>query len=131
MNGDLLLEAVGLLNTLTPSGAIATLLSVADRDSSTEVIDAIRKAADKAAQESNCSHELAGTTPSVQELASRHPFTYPQQTAVDPEDATQLAKNLLMSLRYKRQMDRDTKVSESRFVLNNVPLSRPADIPRR
>lgn len=96
-NGDLLLEAVGLLNTLTPAQATSTLRTVADQQDSLEIIELIRQATNTA------THDVDPETSSrfgprslPQELASRHPFIYPNEGR-DFDAADKLLKELLPS----------------------------------
>jgi hypothetical protein len=121
----MLLEAVWLLNTLTPAQATATLSSVAGHHDSADVMTTIRQAADVAAQQLDSSLGLIGGPSSfTRELTARHPFTYPGDQGIGPEAAEELLKDLLSSTRAKRQpVDIDnSRMSRPRLVFTSTLL---------
>ncbi|KAH8177046.1 fungal zn(2)-Cys(6) binuclear cluster domain-containing protein [Sarocladium implicatum] len=103
-NGDLLLEATGLLSSLTPSQAIATLLSLSEEVDATVVINSIRIAADHASRHSD---GLADITDMrffpANQLSIRHPFTYPENDNAGSKFAGSLLRELLLSVQSGRQ----------------------------
>jgi hypothetical protein len=124
-NGDMLLEAVRLLNPLTPAQATATLSSVAGHHDSTDVMNTIRQAADVAGRQVDSSLGLTGGPSSfTRELTARHPFTYPGDPGIGPEAAEELLKELLSSTRAKQQSgDSDnSRRSRNRLVLRSALL---------
>src|SRR5687768_1455718 len=77
----------GLLNTLTPARATATLLSVADQHDARAVIRSIRHSAGSAAEQTGLVSGLIDRPWSLtHELSARRPFTYPSGQEIASAD---------------------------------------------
>ena len=118
-NEDLLLEAVGLLNTLTLSQVTTTLLKLSEETDATQVMNTIRQTADNASQKPDDLTELTGISSFfADQLSGRYPFTYPENHDGGIQYAESLLRELLHDVQYGRLKHSQMHDVDSRSVQN-------------
>jgi hypothetical protein len=92
-----LVEAIGLLNSLTPAEANLTLLKLVDVDRDAEIIATLRDVASITSRSSADVHETS--TSFARMLEAKHPFTYPVFEPIDPKGPSDHLKRLVNPIR--------------------------------
>jgi hypothetical protein len=83
-DAGLLSEAIGLLDSMTPSRANAALAAVQDLNRDVDIITTLR---DRAGASERDSDDTTGTLSDLRQLLGRmHPFSYPNLEPVDPNE---------------------------------------------
>jgi|SRR5687767_7509250 hypothetical protein len=88
-----LVEAVSLLNCLSPSQLNSALLSLSEFDRESEVITTLREVVRITAQPSLDIPRLPTSFARI--LEAKHPFTYPVFEPIDPNEANNHLKRLV------------------------------------